>query len=387
MNPTRRIIGWAALMIWLGLWLGGCVAPGKPVVEATLAPSATKAIASSSVVVPTASATTDSLYPGPQDTAVFDPLQAYPGVELTETAQIQTLTALPTVTMTTTPTLTSTPTLSPAPTMVPTRGPLAKLLPAPLYFTSFSPDDKTPHQVWRLERDGYTLRQITYEEKGAGLSDVAVDGRLLYYSDNNLFVSDALGGGRDLVVKGLPPPALTEWDQWFSDKEHIMDAHWSPDGKKIAYYRDGVNLLNLASGETIKVVKGPEWKTNEAGVKSPVNTHGPYYFPKRWTPDGRQIVIEELMGEQARTLFAVPLPNAELVRVDFEWSGLQKSVVVLIEAFLHGVADQIKRQQIKLRIARAEVNEARGDLGLEGLEVHAGFIIHVAGKFNDPRDL
>ena len=69
------------------------------------------------------------------------------------------------------------------------------LLPHSLYF--INNDSAGIAQVYRLEADGKTLRQITFEPSAVGAYDVsAVNGRVAYVANNQLLLIDANGANR-----------------------------------------------------------------------------------------------------------------------------------------------------------------------------------------------
>ena len=245
-------------------------------------------------------------YP-PQATPVFDAQPAYPAPALTA--------ALPTLTVTV---------RAPTYTIPPTVGPLINPLPAPVYYIpSRSGMDRPPDQIWRMEPDGVTLRQVTNEEQGIDYRfDVAADGRLAYVSSNNLIVTDGNGGNRKVIVAGMQPPPLQEEGQWFSNKEKILSPAWSQDGKKIAYQLDGVNLIDLSSGQTINLLAGPSWTANPLGTQVPEEDRYAYhYYPIDWTPDGSRIVLQGIGYESFSTAFVKPIQNAVLEPVDIFAAG------------------------------------------------------------------
>lgn len=258
------------------------------------------------------------LTPSAPDLSISPTLAPYPGpdYELTNTVVALTLTARPTSTPTTVP---------PTPIPTPTRGPLANPLPAPLYMAVRNyPLDPRGFQIWRLERDGYTFTQVTQEEKDVGAFDISSDGRLAYISDNSLVVSGPRGENRRVLVAGIPwtAPQNEEQGQWYIDKEQVDNPHWSPDGRKLAYSKDGVNLLDLSSGKTIKVVPGRKWSVNAEGhLALEGNRFTPLYFPHDWTPDGKRMILRALSYEECSAKLVAPVADAPLISLDIRSAG------------------------------------------------------------------
>lgn len=76
------------------------------------------------------------------------------------------------------------------------------LLPHSFYY--LGTDATGLSQVFRIERDGITQRQITVEPLTVDSYDVSlVDGSVAYISNNQLFMIDADGSGRRLLVDGV----------------------------------------------------------------------------------------------------------------------------------------------------------------------------------------
>lgn len=254
-------------------------------------------------------------YPA-QEAPGFDVQEAYPAADMTATAAVwaQTLTARPTFTQTVP---------APARTVTPTRGPLAEPLPAPVYYVPTGDRDEPPGQIWRVEQDGFTHNQITHEPYDVDYRyDIAPDGRLAYVSNNSLIVSDAMGGRRKVIIVGIKPPSPSKQGEWYLEKERICFPAWSPDGKKIAYWQDGVNLVDPSSGETIKVIPGPKWITDHTGTLVPEeDRHTYHYYPIDWTPDGSRIVLQGVSYESFSTAFVKPEMNATVVQVEFFAAG------------------------------------------------------------------
>jgi hypothetical protein len=163
----------------------------------------------------------------------------------------------------------------PSPTPEPT------LLPAPLYLLS---GEEGQQQIWRLERDGETLTQVTDEPEGVRGFDVSpVDGALVYITGDELVRADGWGGDRVVLyvvpLQEEPPPDIPV---------ELTNPRWSPDGSQIAFGLLGLNLLNAATGEERRVLTNATWaELLETGRAGPHE----FYTPEMWSPDGSQILV------------------------------------------------------------------------------------------------
>lgn len=170
-----------------------------------------------------------------------------------------------------------TPTVSEA-TPEPTES--AGLLPHSFYY--IGTDNATGlSQVFYIERDGTTTHQITFEPVNVDSYDVSlVDGSVVFVSNNQLLWVDVNGSGRRVLVDGgaLDPnnPILNS----------LTSPVYSPDGQTIAYGQGGLNLYNLSSGASSRVLEviGTDPFT---GLPAPTEL----YWPKNYSPDGTKILI------------------------------------------------------------------------------------------------
>ncbi|CAG0929900.1 hypothetical protein TFLX_01472 [Thermoflexales bacterium] len=185
------------------------------------------------------------------------------------------------------PVLTETPIVStiPAltPTAEPTQQPASTVLPAPLYYLAPS---GAMQQIWRIEMDGTTRTQITQESTGVSDFDLsASDGSLAYVSDNALIKTDGRGSNRSVLVQG--PPLAPERDESYYTAE-VTKPRWSPDGARIAYGLNGINLIEAAGGTPTTLqpndpIPGPD---------DPMTQTANLYWPYNWSPDGARMLIE-----------------------------------------------------------------------------------------------
>ena len=155
----------------------------------------------------------------------------------------------------------------------------AGLLPHSLYF--MNNDSAGIAQVYRLEADGKTLRQITFEPSAVGAYDVStVNGRVAYVANNQLLLIDANGADRRVLVDGGP---VDENNPFLSS---VNEPAFSPDGGTIAYWHKGLNLYAVLTAVNSVVL--------ENTVTDPISgalAPGELYFPQNYSPDGTKLLI------------------------------------------------------------------------------------------------
>ncbi len=121
-------------------------------------------------------------------------------------------------------------------------------------------------QVFRIEKDGKTQKQITAESVNVGNYDVSpVDGSVAYVVNNQLLLINADGSGRRMLVDGGP----TDPDNQMASS--ISNPTFSPNGQTIAYGYKGLILYSVSSGASNLVL--PQ---KPAGDTTPPEM----YFPK-----------------------------------------------------------------------------------------------------------
>ncbi|HLC05451.1 MAG TPA: hypothetical protein VJK02_20635 [Anaerolineales bacterium] len=160
----------------------------------------------------------------------------------------------------------------------------ARPLPHSLYYRDGPEEDV---QVWQLEADGVTTRQITYVE--AGVHDFAVspaDGSLAFVSNNQLFLVDGDGENRRLIADDSQ---VDKEREDYAFRGLIEAPVFSPDGRTLAYAFDGLHLHDVASGEDEHVLTNLGNLLGETFVFAKEN-----YFPGPWSADGGKLLI--IMG-------------------------------------------------------------------------------------------
>ena len=187
---------------------------------------------------------------------------------------------------------------TPLPLPIPTDKPQPQAdfqLPAPVYLLREG-------QIWRLEHDGITQRQITHEPAPVNSFDVSpVDGGLVYVSGNALIYADAYGENRQVLVAGPDLPVVTDDLAACNDKHHITGKIstpvWSPDGRRIAYIQSGLNVMTRSSGEVEiahpnDVIPDQGEVTDRRVIASVIS----------WSPDGQRLLVTTY-GYPLRSLY------------------------------------------------------------------------------------
>ena len=104
-----------------------------------------------------------------------------------------------------------------------TSGPAASLLPHSLYYQAA--DSAGRMQIFRMEPDGRTEMQLTFEPVAVTDFDVSLaDGSIAYVASNQLLLADADGSNRRVLVDGGSGP----------DLRGSYSPVYSPDGTTIA---------------------------------------------------------------------------------------------------------------------------------------------------------
>nr|MDQ3007926.1 hypothetical protein [Chloroflexota bacterium] len=179
--------------------------------------------------------------------------------------------------------------------------PADTLLPHTLYF--LGTDNAGFTQVFRIERDGKTQKQLTFERESVKDYDVSLaDGSVAYMAGNQLLLVNADGLGRRLGVDG---GAVDENNPFLN---MINSPVFSPDGQTLAYGYKGLNLYSVSS------------KTSELVIENQIEDSGGFPFPKElywpesYSPDGTKLLITLGYYEGASAAIYDPASKA-LVRL------------------------------------------------------------------------
>ena len=169
---------------------------------------------------------------------------------------------------------------SPAPvvTSAPPSG-TSGLLPYSLYY--LNNDGAGFLQVHRLETDGQTFKQVTFEPSNVETYAVSpTDVIVAYTSNNQLLLVNVDGSNRLLLVDGGPLGS----DESYATSR-VRGVAWSPDGKTIAFGYGGLNFYALNTGAINKVLENQV--DNSPGIA--VLREG--YSPIKYAPDGSKLLI------------------------------------------------------------------------------------------------
>ena len=151
-------------------------------------------------------------------------------------------------------------------------------LPHSLYF--LNNDGGGLLQIYRLERDGHTVHQITFEPAAVDDYDISPkDGSLVYATNNQMFWVDASGAGRRLLLDG----GLLNEDNRFTNG--VGMPVWSPDGQTIAFNHGGLNFYSMSTGAVSQVLK------NQIDTSTGISVVRELYAPVKYSPDGSKLLI------------------------------------------------------------------------------------------------
>jgi hypothetical protein len=151
------------------------------------------------------------------------------------------------------------------------------LLPQSLYF--LGNDSHAISQIYRMEREGKTKMQLTFEPVNVVDYDVSlVDGTIAYVAGKQLLLANADGSNRRVLV---------------DEGQHPI---FSPDGQTLVYHHGGLTMYNFSTGISNLVIQD---QIKNDGQLIPIET----YSPERYSPDGKKLLVAlghwELMPSHA----------------------------------------------------------------------------------------
>ena len=153
------------------------------------------------------------------------------------------------------------------------------LLPRALYLTAADANDIL--QIFRVEPDGITRTQLTFEPAAVAYFDVSpLDGGLAYISNNQLLRTAADGSGRTLIVDGGPEEQTAD----FFHYRRVSSPVWSPDGSALYFGQGGVNRYDLAAGSYVPVLPNTTQTAGNPFLRE-------RYSPASFSPDGTRLLV------------------------------------------------------------------------------------------------
>jgi hypothetical protein len=166
-----------------------------------------------------------------------------------------------------------TPAASPVPSA--TSAPVG-ILPRSFYY--IGTDGTGLSQVFRIERDGVTVHQVTFEPINVNSYDVSpIDGSVAYVANNQLLSINADSSGRSLLVDGGAVDPNNQFETSLSNPA------FSPDGQTVVYGLRGLNLYSIIGGTSTTIL--PQQVDASTGATREM------YMPKNYSPDGTKILI------------------------------------------------------------------------------------------------
>jgi Tol biopolymer transport system component len=145
------------------------------------------------------------------------------------------------------------------------------VLPQPLYFLS---EQSGSSQIWRMETDARTVKQLTNEPQPVLTLDISATGRIAYVSQYQVFVTDASGQDRQ-VIATLESDALPR------------KLAWSPDGNRLAYPSKGIHVYDMTTGEDKLLIADKDTQAPDLAR----------YEPLEWSPDGSKLTLTKYLWE------------------------------------------------------------------------------------------
>ena len=128
-------------------------------------------------------------------------------------------------------------------------------------------------QVFRMERDGKTVTQLTFEPVNVLDYDISLhDGSLVYEVNNQLIFINSDGSDRRILVEGPLRPVERGYYQ----------PVFSPDGQTIAYAYGGLKLYDVQT-QTASLLLADQ----PLGGELPPAT----YSPDQFSPDGTKLLV------------------------------------------------------------------------------------------------
>ena len=179
-------------------------------------------------------------------------------------------------------------------------------LPQSLFFIS---ERSGMNQVWRIERDGIRIDQITFSERDIIGYDINQEYELLVYvTRSQLVVQGLLSITPDVRLK------LDIVETSNAPGKYFTNPRFSPDGLQIAFAQNGLKILDLLSGES-RVL----FENTYEDIGSEESIPLALYYPESYSPDGTHLLMSTA-NDQRGTLSFLNLQTLE--KTDFQSSGI-----------------------------------------------------------------
>ena len=200
------------------------------------------------------------------------------------------------------------------------------LLPQAVYFLGGSDEEA---QVWRLDADGVAAHPLTDVDGGVETFAVSpADGSLAFVGGNRLFLQDGETGRRRVVVHGDQAADGMEGDPV---RDLVGAPVFSSNGRTLAYSLNGLHLLDLPTGQDVRVLANLGNLLGETFVFAKED-----YAPSAWSPDNRQLLISMgyFEGSTLAIMEAVAEPSFVRLRSDgpvccmYVWTPDSRAVLV-----------------------------------------------------------
>jgi hypothetical protein len=174
----------------------------------------------------------------------------------------------------------------------------------PHTFYYLAPDSAGLLQVFRIEQDGTTQRQVTSEPVSVNDYDVSlVDGSIAYVANNQLLYINADGSERRVLVDGGAVDPNNPFISTISSPAFALDA------QTLAYGYKGLQIYSFGAEESELVIEN---QIDDVGGGLFVPRE--LYEPERYSPDGAKLLINLGYYEGGSSAVYYPGTNA-LVRL------------------------------------------------------------------------
>ncbi|HNK63362.1 MAG TPA: hypothetical protein PLE14_04885 [Anaerolineales bacterium] len=159
-----------------------------------------------------------------------------------------------------------------------TVNPPSGLLPHSMYY--LANDGAQITQIFRLEKDGKTATQLTFESASVEDYDVSpIDGSIAYITSGQLLLAGPDGNNRRMVLDANPQDAVNPF------LTRIVSPVFSPNGQTLAFGYKGLNFFSLANGQSNRVLEDDVDTSNSFPFPREL------YWPEMYSADGSKLII------------------------------------------------------------------------------------------------